>query len=138
MNIYQIFIPELGTNVKFKVLPVKDLEDFVKKNKAAKDLRKRILQFIVYNLTTDVAAALASMSRDAAERALEAVYAGCIMLNPGLDIDYWLNIAYSTNPAKFSDGIGKDYNIDQIKKFLRQAENKSKNSSAPSKIKKLN
>jgi hypothetical protein len=47
MNIYQIFIPELGTNVKFKVLPVKDLEEFVKKNKSAKDLRKKILQFII-------------------------------------------------------------------------------------------
>ncbi len=138
MNIYQIFIPELGTNVKFKVLPVKDAEDFVKKNKSVKDLRKRILQFIVYNLTTDVAAALASMSREAAERALEAVYAGCIMLNPSLDVDYWLNIAYSTNPAKFSDGPGKDYNIDQIKKFLRQAEAKTKSTTAASKVKKLN
>lgn len=138
MNIYQIFIPELGTNVKFKVLPVKDVEDFVKKNKSVKDLRKRILQFIVYNLTTDVAAALASMSREAAERALEAVYAGCIMLNPSLDVDYWLNIAYSTNPAKFSDGPGKDYNIDQIKKFLRQAEAKTKSTTAASKVKKLN
>lgn len=130
MNIYQITIPELGTNVKFKVVPVKELEDFIKKNKSSKDLRKKILQYIVYNLTTDVAAALSTMSREAAERALEAVYAGCIMLNPSLDVDYWLNIAYSTNAAPAPGTSGKDYNVDQIKKFLKQAEAKAKSSNS--------
>lgn len=130
MNIYQITVPELGTSVKFKVVPVKELEEFLKKNKSSKDLRKKILQFIVYNLTTDVAAALSTMSREAAERALEAVYAGCIMLNPSLDIDYWLNIAYSTNAGTPPTLQNKDYNVDQIKKFLKQAETKAKSSNS--------
>ena len=38
MNIYQILIPELGTSVKFKVLTVSDVEEFIKKNK---DLLKK-------------------------------------------------------------------------------------------------
>ncbi len=124
MNIYQIFVPELGTSVKFKVLAVSDVEEFLKKNKSAKDLRKRILQYVVYNLNTDVAAALSSMSREGAERALEAVYAGCVMLNPGLDIDYWLNIAYSTNPTKNDFNSEVDNDIKRVKEFLKQAQTK--------------
>ena len=38
------------------------------------------------------------MSRVAAEKCLEALYAGCIMLNPGLDVDYWIDLAYTGNP----------------------------------------
>jgi len=138
MNIYQIFIPELGTNVKFKVVAIKEIEEFNKKNKSSKDLRKRILQYFVYNLTTDVAAALASMSREAAERALEAIYAGCIMLNPGINVDYWLNIAYASGVSKVPEKMDKDYNLDQIKKFLRQAESKARSTPSAAKNKKLN
>lgn len=137
MNIYQIFVPELGTSVKFKVLPVSDIEEFLKKNKSAKDLRKKILQYVVYNLNTDVSAALSIMSRDGAERALEAVYAGCIMLNPGLDIDYWLNIAYSTNPSKESSQSEKDYDLNQLKKLLRQSESKLRSEKTLPKSRKL-
>ena len=133
MNIYQILIPELGTSVKFKVLTVSDVEEFIKKNKAAKDLRKRILQYVVYNLNTDVAAALSSMSREGAERALEAVYAGSIMLNPGLDIDYWLNIAYSTNPTKNDSTSEADYDIKRVKEFLKQAQTRHEKSLPKSK-----
>lgn len=137
MNIYQIFVPELGTNVKFKVLPVSDIEDFLSKNKSSKDIRKKILQYVIFNLNTDVASSLASMSREGAERALEAVYAGAIMLNPSFDVEYWLNIAYSTNPAKVPDHLDKDYNVDQIKRFLKQAQTKSKNDKTIVKSKKL-
>lgn len=137
MNIYQIFIPELGTNVKFKVLPVADIEEFLNKNKSSKDIRKKILQYVIFNLNTDVASALASMSRDGAERALEAVYSGAIMLNPSLDVEYWLNIAYSTSPARMPDTYNKDYSVDQIKKFLKNAQAKSKNDKTITKIKKI-
>ena len=137
MNIYQIFIPELGTNVKFKVLPVSDIEEFLTKNKSSKDIRKKILQYVIFNLNTDVASALSSMSREGAERALEAVYSGAIMLNPSFDIEYWLNIAYSTNPAKVPDHLDKDYSLDQIKRFLKTAQTKSKTDKTIIKSKKI-
>ena len=126
MQIYQIFVPELHANVKFKVLPNTEVEEFLKKNKTTvnKDLRKDILQYIVFNLNTDVASSLNMMSRQAAERALEAIYAGCIMLNPGLDIDYWINIAYSTAPL--DPTVDEDQlNIDSIKNFIRTASAKT-------------
>lgn len=120
MQIYQILVPELNANVKFKVLSVEDIEDFLKKHKtnSSKDIRREVLKYVVFNLNTDVASALNLLSRTAAERAIEALYAGCVMLNPGLDLDYWLSIAYMTAPIEPSD---QDEYLDQVKKLLRQA-----------------
>lgn len=120
MQIYQILVPELNANVKFKVLSVEDIEEFLKKHKttANKDIRKQVLKYVIFNLNTDVAAALNVLSRTAAERAIEALYSGCIMLNPGLDLDYWISIAYMTAPIEPSE---EDDYLDQVKKFIRQA-----------------
>lgn len=142
MQIYQILIPELNTNVKFKVLSVSDVEDFLTKNKpTSKDFRKKVLQYVVFNLTTDVSAALNLMSREGGERAVEALYSGCIMLNPGLDLEHWLSIAYVTGGPGEKDGSNPDYNINQIKKFLRAASSKQdtskKTDTFPVKNKKL-
>ena len=120
MQIYQIFIPELHANVKFKVVTNEEAETFLKKHKNKDDLRQAILKFIVFNLNTEVASSLNMMSRQAAERAAEAIYAGCIMLNPGLDVDYWINIAYSTNPV--SPDIEDDaLNLTQLRNFIKTA-----------------
>ena len=121
MQIYQIFVPELHANVKFKIIPTEDVEAFVVKHKKSKDLRKQVLQYVVFNLNTDVASSLNAMSRTAAERALEAIYAGCVMLNPGLDIDYWISIAYSTAPIEISPE-DEDYDLNEVKKFLQEAQ----------------
>jgi ATP-dependent Clp protease ATP-binding subunit ClpA len=123
MQIYQIYVSELNAHVKFKVLPVEDIQEFLKKTQTSKnkDIRKDILQFIVFNLNTDVAAALSLLSRPAAERALEAIYAGCVMLNPGLDLEYWVDIAYSTAPLDTTNSSNDDYTLDQVKKILKQA-----------------
>jgi len=121
MQIYQIFVPELHANVKFKIIPTEDVEAFVVKHKKSKDLRKQVLQYVVFNLNTDVASSLNAMSRTAAERALEAIYAGCVMLNPGLDIDYWVSIAYSTAPLEISPE-DEDYDLNEVKKFLQEAQ----------------
>jgi len=128
MQIYQIFVPELNANVKFKILSTDDTSVFVAsiKNKKNKDLRKEVLQLVVFNLNTDVAGSLALLSRTAAERALEAIYAGCIMLNPGLDIDYWINIAYSTAPVTPSEQYPESEYLDQVKKFLRETSKSNK------------
>jgi len=125
MQIYSIHIPELGTNVKFKVLPPTEVEEFVQKNKRLKEqnFKKKILHNYVYNLNTDVAQSLSMMSRTAGERAIEAIYTGCIMLNPGLDVDYWLDSAYghSDPSASFDDEADvDDLDVDQIKDFLKK------------------
>ena len=135
MQIYQILIPELNTNVKFKVLSVSDIEDFLKKNKAtSKDFRKKVLQYVVFNLATDVTSALNLMSREGGERAIEALYSGCIMLNPGLDIEHWLSIAYVSGGSPSSSDEHNDYNINQIKKFLRSAQDQQRSGKKTEKI----
>lgn len=118
MQIYQIFIQELHTHAKFKVLTTSEIEDFLSGLSKAqkKDLRRTVLQYVVYNLNSDIAASLAMMSRPAAERALEAIYAGCIMLNPGLDLEYWVNIAYSTAPFAGKD---VDSSLDEVRNLIK-------------------
>lgn len=137
MQIYQIFIQELHTHAKFKVLTTTEIEDFVSGLSKAqkKDLRRTILQYVVYNLNSDIAASLAMMSRPAAERALEAIYAGCIMLNPGLDLEYWVNIAYSTAPF---EGKDVDSSLDEVRSLIKSTrEMKKKAATAASDKKKV-
>lgn len=132
MQIYQIFVPELHANVKFKVVSNEEAETFLKKNKSKDDLRQLILKFIVFNLNTEVASSLNMMSRESAERAIEAIYSGCIMLNPALDVDYWLNIAYSTAPIN-PDADDDDLNLTQLKNFIKTARS-VQNKKAPKKL----
>jgi ATP-dependent Clp protease ATP-binding subunit ClpA len=140
MQIYEIKVPELKAGVKFKVLSISDIDDFLNKRKnkssnsivKSNDLRKDILKYVVYNLNTDVAAALSILSRTAAERALEAIYAGCIMLNPGLDLEYWLNIAYSTAPID-ADDDGLD-TVESIRNFMKQASKLKENKKVTTKV----
>lgn len=136
MQIYQIHIPELHTGVKFKVLPTDEVEEFVRrhKRKTKESFRKEIVKHFIYNLNTDISASLNMMSRAAAERALEAIYAGCIMLNPGLDSDYWINIAYSTAPIPVPSGnLEDDNNIlsEDLDKFRDFIERRSKKKELP-------
>lgn len=118
MQIYQIYVPELNANVKFKVVSANEAEDFAKKNNLlSKDYKKKVLQYIVYNLNTDVAASLGMMSRSGGEKALDALYSGCVMLNPGLDVDHWVNTAY----AGPGDSKDDDLDFEQLKSFIKNA-----------------
>lgn len=96
MNIYQIYVPELATFVKYKVLRQEEASALLSEveDKPKKEYRKMILESVIFNIKTDVADSLRMMSRPAAEKCVEALYAGCIMLNPGLDVDYWIDLAY--------------------------------------------
>ena len=128
MQIYQIYMSELNVNVRFKVLTVAEIQEFIDSlsRQQKKDLKKTVLKYIVFNLSTDVAASLAMMSRPAAERTLEALYAGCVMLNPSLDVDYWATIAYGTsayNPADNTDSINELKNMIKSVKAKKRDEN---------------
>jgi ATP-dependent Clp protease ATP-binding subunit ClpA len=131
MQIYQIHIPELHTGVKFKVVSTKEAEDFVQKHKRKSDenFKKEVLRYFIFNLKTDVASSLNMMSRAAAERAVEAMYAGCVMLNPGLDSDHWINMAYAgapLNPIYDQDDDPFDEVRDFIKKTKQNIDKKNK------------
>lgn len=101
MNIYQIYVPELATYVKYKVLEPQEAKELLEEiqDKPTKEARKAILESVIFNIKTDVAESLRMMTRSTAEKCLDALYSGCIMLNPGLDIDQWIDLAYANkNP----------------------------------------
>ena len=101
MKLYQIYIPELASYAKFKVLEPEQIEQFIvshkkeNKNSDFNIFRKKVVETFVFNLKSDVTDSLRMMSREAAETCLDALFNGCLMLNPGLDIDLWLSIAYT-------------------------------------------
>ncbi len=98
-------MPELATFVKFKVLEPENVQAFLTSldisatSSSEKEyylsLRKEILENFIFNLKGEVSEALRLMSRKAAEDCLDALYIGCIMLNPGLDVDTWVSLSYS-------------------------------------------
>jgi len=141
MQIYQIFVPELGTGVKFKVLPTSEVEDFVSKHKKKneEELKKIIIENFVYNIKTEVASSLAMMSRVAGNRAVEAIYTGCIMLNPGLNLEFWLETAFSNIPTSLFDQDDEDDNFDfeKIKDYIQKHKTGSKRAVPKKQFKKL-
>lgn len=76
MKIYQIYVPDLNTYVKYKVLEPEQIDKFVSELivKSEKDRRRKILNYIIYNLKTEVSSALGLMTRPDAERCIEALY----------------------------------------------------------------
>lgn len=77
MKIYQIYVPDLNTYVKYKVLEPEQIDKFISEItvKSEKDRRRKILQHIIFNLKTEVSSALSLMTRIDAERCIEALYA---------------------------------------------------------------
>jgi hypothetical protein len=84
MKVYQIYVPELATYIKYKVLDTEDIESLMEDLdvKSPKDFKLAVLEHVIYNVKSDVTEALRHMSRDAAERCIDAMYNGCVMLNP--------------------------------------------------------
>jgi len=125
MKIYQIYVPDLNVYVKYKVLEPEEVDQFVSQitAKTEKDKRRKILQYVIFNLKTDISAALGMMTRSNAERCIEALYTGCVMLNPGLDIDYWVAIAYASVPLEPEVELDKNFN--EIKNIISRYKDKS-------------
>lgn len=141
MNMYQIYVPELGTFVKYKVLKPEEAQNLLSEieDKTTNAYRKAILESIIFNIKTDVAEGLRTMSRAAAEKCLEALYAGCIMLNPGLDVDYWIDLAYIGNPINLVKPTKKSSNNDnfpdELEKFFNDTFKKHADEKTDTKVK---
>jgi len=98
MRVYEIFIPELGTYIKFKSLLPEDIKAFVDEasNLDEDEFKRLVLESLVYNLKTDILELIRKMSPAGQKDALYALYNGCVMLNPGIDPDLWVRVAYTT------------------------------------------
>lgn len=63
------------------------------------------------------------MSRNDAERCLTSIYNGCVMLNPGLDIDSWVSLANPDfyDPTFFNNNVDLEnlpIDFEKVKKFI--------------------
>ena len=143
MRIYQIYMPELATFVKFKVLEPESVQAFLVSLPFSQEelndveyyisFRKSVIENFVFNLKGEVSESLRMMSRKAAENCLDALYTGCVMLNPGLDVDGWINLSYTptngildTKPVPLfdeRDDMTQEF-LDMLKKFKNKKRTK--------------
>jgi ATP-dependent Clp protease ATP-binding subunit ClpA len=122
MDIYTIYVPEIGEDIQIKVISPIDLLDYTREADKieAEDFPKYVLEKFVFNLPS-VLKHVRKMSKASGENFLMAVYNSCVMLNPGLDIDQWLHCAYRgiKTPADVEDANGAtEEQVQNVKKQL--------------------
>lgn len=94
MKLYEVFTPEIDATVRYKLLSPEEVEIFVAEHKdhSREDFITAVLRAVIYNLKSDVTEALKKMSKTKGRAALDSLFNGCVMLNPGIDINSWLRI----------------------------------------------
>lgn len=93
VDIYEIEHPNLGVSVRFKVLSPIEVDKLVANDVTTEEaFKKAVLETVVVNLRKDITPVLALMPKPRATLAVESIYHGAIMLNPGLDISTWFKI----------------------------------------------
>lgn len=113
MKLYKIYYPVIESSAKFKDLTSEEAEEFVNKYQ---DLPKieyvlLVLDLCIYNLKSEIMTALRKLSSSSADQMLMYLYNGCIMINPALDVDTWMNLTQS-----FSVFQEEDESLKQITK----------------------
>jgi ATP-dependent Clp protease ATP-binding subunit ClpA len=97
MQLYEIKYSEIDCYVKFKALQPMDIEDFKASlgEVSEKDFMQAVISHFIYNINTDVKPKLQWVSPDAGRRLIQALYQGCVFLNPGLDPGTWTSLTYT-------------------------------------------
>ena len=97
LKLYELYNPELKTNVSFKQLSEQEIYKLSNqyKDAAQDDFMRAVLESVVYNLKEEVAASIKKISKDDAKKVLSMLFNCSIMINPGLDVISWLQIANS-------------------------------------------
>lgn len=100
MQLIQIYNHELDAPVQYRVYPPQEIKAFIDDldYEDQDEFVQLVLKKIVGNLNTEVAVALSAFEdkRQAIE-AVHSIYNGCVMLNPGLNIDAWNEISRTTS-----------------------------------------
>ena len=119
----EIYFPELDTGVRFRVLDPHESEAYADSSlhESSDEYMRKTLEKCILNMKTEVLSALRDMSQESQVRTFEALYNACVMINPGLDIAEWINIAYESTSRldKIVQVEDKDVNKKK-KKFTKQ------------------
>ena len=128
LRVYDIYIPELNRYVKFKVLPpeeIKKIMDDISDYDSSEHM-KTVVENFVFNMRNEIVDALKLLSDEAGELAIEALFNGCVMLNPGLDIDSWVRIAYSgVKPLSPVDKDAKEIDLARLSKNIEKVKSQA-------------
>jgi len=103
MRLYEIHIPEFDCVVKFKALQPGEVDDFLMALGEVEENEyiKSVVSHFIFNVNTEIKPKLREMSPTAGAAALKALYHGCVFINPGLDVDVWLELSFmKTSGAK--------------------------------------
>jgi ATP-dependent Clp protease ATP-binding subunit ClpA len=136
MHIIEIKVLDLDAYVTYKVLTPTEVEGLRESQRETNrdDYRRLVLETIVSNLG-DLLNKLKAMPNELGSKTVETLYNGAVMLNPGIDIDTWVNLSkgrtatsaatvaprHSSGPAK-----KKSTGLDLVKiskpKFMKMKE----------------
>lgn len=101
MRLLQIYIPELGTNVKFKQFPPEAVIEFTNnahdQELTPVDYKQLVIDNFVFNVKTEILRLIRMLKKQDQNSIVEALYNGAVMLNPGLDIDRWVALSFKIN-----------------------------------------
>lgn len=96
MKLYEVYNPDLGTDVRYKVLSTEETEILVLENSEDREkFARAVLEEVIPNLKTEITLSLRRLPKDKAQNVLQALFTQCLMLNPGLDVDSWLQISHT-------------------------------------------
>ncbi len=116
MRLYEIYIPEFDSIIKFKALQPGEVTEFVMSLSEVEEEEyiKAVLSHFIFNIKTDIKPALKQMSKECASKSLKALYNGCVFINPGLDVEKWIEMSYlNTNAEDFMKKLSQTDPSDQ-------------------------
>lgn len=96
MKLHEIFYPELNAYVKFKVLTPQNIDLFTQGcgDMHPQEFRRYVVDNLVYNLKSELFLVLRKMDPMSSYNTYQSLYYGCLMLNPSLDYEDWIRIAF--------------------------------------------
>lgn len=102
MQLLEIYNPAIDAHIKFQSLEPEDVDEFLDSHRYSDkdEFARSVIERVVYNLRTDIIKALRKLDKVEARVIMESIYNGCIMLNPGLDVDAWMKISASSLATK--------------------------------------
>lgn len=94
MRIQEIYFQDMDLAMKLKSLMPEEVDSIRERYAESSKIEYMmiVLNTCVYNLRSEIMSALRNMDRTTADRFIKEIYNGCVMLNPGLDINTWVRL----------------------------------------------
>lgn len=128
IQILEVYTPGLNAYIKYRVLDPSVVQDFVDENKpetSEEDYIKRVIEMVVYNLRPEVTDALRSIDESMGEVVIDSIYNGCIMLNPGFDVNRWLLLSIQSAEDNLTSSSPEQKAIETTEKKTRKRTKKT-------------